>query len=195
MNISGIVMASGLSKRMNQNKLSMKIKDKKIYEYILETLKRCSCLNEVIVVAKDSEILEKANSLNFKTVNNQHSYLGQSNSIRLGLETSENADGYMFFVADQPFIKEETINKLCSIFNENSNKIIIPCYNDKHGNPVIFSKNFKEELINIQGDKGGRVVINNNLQDVINVQFQDEKEFIDIDTIEDYNNIIKKVKS
>lgn len=195
MNISGIVMASGLSKRMNQNKLHMKIKDKKIYEYILETLKMCSCLNEVIVVAKDSEILEKANSLNFKLVHNQHSYLGQSNSIKLGLEISKNADGYMFFVADQPFIKEETINKLCSIFNDNLNKIIIPCYNGKHGNPVIFSKNFKEELMNIEGDKGGRVVINNNLQDVIKVQFEDEKEFVDIDTIEDYNSIIKKVMS
>lgn len=195
MNINAIVMASGLSKRMNQNKLFMKINDKNIYEYILETLKRCSNLNEVIVVAKDLEILQKAQSLNFKIVINEHSNLGQSISIKLGLEASEDADGYMFFVADQPFIKEDTINKLCNIFNENPNKIIIPCYNAMHGNPVIFPKKFKEELANIQGDKGGKVVINNHLQDVIKVEFQDKEEFIDIDTMEVYNNIIKKVKS
>lgn len=189
MNISAIVMASGLSRRMNQNKLHMKIEDKKIYEYILETLKKCSSLSEVIVVANDSEILEKANTLNFKTVFNQHSYLGQSNSINLGLEASAYADGYMFFVADQPFIREDTIDKICNIFNDNLNKIIIPCYNDRHGNPVIFSSRFRDELMNIEGDMGGRVVINNNIQDVIKLQFEDEKEFIDIDTIEDYNNV------
>lgn len=193
MNISAIVMASGLSKRMNQNKLFMDIKNKKIYEYILETIEKCSYLNEVIVVAKDFEILDKASKLRFKIVKNEYSHLGQSVSIKLGLDKSENADGYMFFVADQPFIGEDTIDMLCRIFNDNLNKIIIPCCNGANKNPVIFPKRFKEELLSIEGDIGGKVVIKNNLEHVLKVPIDNESEFIDIDTFEDYESIKMKV--
>lgn len=191
MNISAIVMASGLSKRMNQNKLHMKINDKKIYEYILDTIKKCSCINEVIVVAKDSEILEKADIIGFKAVRNEYSHLGQSVSIKLGIKSTIKSDGYMFFVADQPFIEVDTINKLCSIFYDNSNKIIVPCFNGINKSPVIFPENLKEELLNIEGDIGGRVVIKNNSERVIKVQIGNENEFIDIDTFEDYENLSK----
>lgn len=189
MNISAIVMASGLSKRMNQNKLFMDIKNKKIYEYILETIEKCSYITEVIVVAKDFEIIDKASKLGFKTVRNEYSHLGQSVSIKLGLERSENADGYMFFVADQPFISENTINMLCRIFNDNLNKIIIPCSNGMNKNPVIFPKKFRGELLTLEGDIGGRVVIKNNLEHVLKVPIDNESEFIDIDTFEDYESI------
>lgn len=191
MNISAVVMASGLSKRMNQNKLHMKINDKKIYEYILDTVKFVSCFKEVVVVAKDIEILHRATNLGFKAVKNDYSHLGQSASIKLGIENIEKGDGYMFFVADQPFMTENTIKKLCVIFSDNPNKIIVPSFNGINKNPVIFPKSLKKELLNIQGDIGGRAVIKNNQEYVLRVPINYENEFIDIDTFEDYENLSK----
>lgn len=191
MNISAIVMASGLSKRMNKSKLHMEINDKKIYEFILHTIKSCQCFNEVIVVAKDQEIIEKSESLEFKVIKNEKSFLGQSTSIKLGLTNSKHSQGYMFFVADQPFIKESTIKALIDEFNNNPDKIIIPCYNGKNGNPVIFPLNLKEELLSLEGDIGGKSVINNNIDKVIKVHIKTDYENIDIDTMEDYEKVIK----
>lgn len=191
MNISAIIMASGLSKRMNKNKLQMKINDKKIYEYVLQTVKNCSCFKEVIVVAKDDEILEKAAELNFIAVKNEESFLGQSTSVKLGLRNINQADGYMFFVADQPLIKERTVEKLSNEFKNNPDKIIIPSYNGKRGNPVIFSSIFKDDLLKLEGDKGGRAVINQNLEKIIEVNINNDYENIDIDTMEDYEKVIK----
>jgi molybdenum cofactor cytidylyltransferase len=190
MNISAVIMASGLSRRMTKNKLYLEINKKKIYEYILLTVKQCS-FYEVIVVAKDEDIIQSAVFMGFKAIRNNRSYLGQSVSIRLALENSSDSNGFIFFVADQPFIKVNTILKLCEIFKNNPNKIIIPSLNDSNKNPVIFPSYLKEELMNIEGDRGGKVVIKNNLENALKVNLENEDEFFDIDTLDDYRKAIE----
>ena len=193
MNVSAIIMAAGLSKRMNQEKLKMKINNKFIFEYILDTIKNCyDCFNEVIVVAKDDTILIRAEEFAFKTVKNDISYLGQSTSIILGIQNSNATQGYMFFVADQPFIKEETIRELIRTFEKNPSNIIIASYNGINGNPAIFPEIFSEQLLNLEGDIGGKLIIKNNEDKVIKVHIQSDNEFIDIDTFEDYERIVKE---
>lgn len=191
MNISAIVMASGLSERMKENKLHMKINNKKIYQYILETIKVCSCFQQVIVVSNDEEILNNSRNSRFKTIFNGKSHLGQSMSIRLGVENSQGSDGYMFFVADQPFIKKSTIELLCSTFNDNPGKIIIPSYNGINGNPVIFPVGLKQQLLKIEGDKGGKTVITKNSDKIIKLYIETNDEYFDIDTKDDYDKVIK----
>lgn len=187
MSVSAIIMAAGQSKRMNQDKLTMKIKEKCIYEYIFETINKCiDCFRDVVVVAKEEVILTKAADVGFKAVKNEQSYLGQSESIKLGLKNSYKADGYMFFTADQPFISEETIKELAMTFEKNSNSIVVPCYNGINGSPVIFPEIFKEELLKLQKDTGGKTIIKHNLDKTIKVYIYSEDEHVDIDTMEDY---------
>ncbi|MBP1925770.1 molybdenum cofactor cytidylyltransferase [Sedimentibacter acidaminivorans] len=190
MKISAIVMASGLSRRMNTNKLQMEINNKKIYEYILETIKSNE-FHEVIVVTNDQNINSKAESLGYKTLSNPNAYLGQSVSIKIALENSSESSGYMFFVADQPFVSSNTINIICDIFKNNLDRIIIPSYNGINGNPVLFPCSLKNELMSISGDSGGKAVIKNNLDKVINVEIHNVNEHMDIDTLEDYEKVLK----
>ncbi len=190
MKISAIVMASGLSRRMNTNKLQMEINNKKIYEYILETLKSIE-FYEVVVVTNDQNIKCKAEELGYKTLSNPNAYLGQSASIKTALENISEASGYMFFVADQPFVSSSTINIICDTFKNNLDRIIIPSYNCINGNPVLFPCSLKNELMSISGDSGGKVVIKNNLDKVINVKIHDVNEHMDIDTLEDYEKVLK----
>ncbi len=187
MSVSAIVMAAGLSKRMNQNKLLMKLDGIEIYKYILNTIKECkNYFNEIIVIAKDNDILYYSESLGFKTIVNNISHLGQSTSIKLGLENSNYSEGYMFFVSDQPFVKKETIKQLCDSFVKNQDKIIMASYNGINGNPVIIPHKFKGELISLQGDVGGKHIINNHVDDIIKIFIPTDNEYIDIDTMDDY---------
>ncbi len=188
MKITAIVMASGMSKRMGVNKLRMKIKNKSIYEYVLDTIKKYN-FNEVIVVAKDDDILISAERLGFVGVKNTKYSLGQSESIKAGLEKAKDCDGFMFFVADQPFIRLETIEKLCHEFAHYKANIILPYYNGVRGNPVIFPYDLKEQLISLHNDEGGKVVINNNVDKVMGIDILTKDEFMDIDTIEEYEKV------
>lgn len=194
MNISAIVMASGMSSRMDMDKLHLKINERYIYEYILITLKGYN-FYETIVVAKDDDILHKAESLDFLGLKNTTYFFGQSESIKLALKNSKLTDGYMFFVADQPFIKLSTVEKLCNEFVNNPDKIIIPYYNGIKGNPVVFPSNLKTQLMSIEKDMGGKVVIKNNQDKIIKVNIETDYENLDIDTLDDYDkalNIVKK---
>ncbi|MGD9569222.1 MAG: nucleotidyltransferase family protein [Sedimentibacter sp.] len=189
MSVSAIIMAAGSSIRMNQDKLKMKIKEKCIYQYIFEKINSSKCFNEVIVVAKDHDILKKSIEMGFKTVLNDKSYLGQSQSIRLGILNLSDAEGYMFFTADQPFISEETIKELVNTFEKNPNNITVPCYNGICGSPAIFPAIYKNQLLKLSGDTGGKIIIKDNEDKLIRVNIQSKDELIDIDTMEDYRRV------
>lgn len=188
MKLSAIVMASGHSLRMKKDKLLLKLNNKEIFTYIVDTISDCN-FYEKIIVARKEKVLDYSKNKGFITIKNNKSENGQSESIKLGVKNSTNVDGYMFFVADQPFIKIETINKLVETFNKNPEKIIIPFYNNIKGNPIIFPSSLKDELLEIEKDKGGSAVIKNNKKLIKKVFIKTELENIDIDTKEAYDEL------
>ncbi|HBV68589.1 MAG TPA: hypothetical protein DEF04_10690 [Clostridiales bacterium] len=171
----------------------MKIDDSFIFEYIFDTVKSCEHLfEEVIAVAKDDDVLRKASSLGFKDIRNVNSYLGQSSTIKLGVQNSATVDGFMFFVADQPFISKNTIKSMLGIFDQKPDNIIVSCCNGINRNPVIFPIEFKSDLLKLEGDMGGRIILKSNTYKIIKVHVQSEHEFKDIDTMQDYEEAIGK---
>jgi len=193
MSISAIIMAAGLSKRMNRDKLLMKIKGKFIFEFIFETINKCKdCFEDVIIVAKEEIILVRAIEYGFIAVKNDNSHLGQSESIKLGINNSSIVGGFMFFTADQPFVSAKTIKELTRTFESNPNNIVVPCYKGINGSPAIFPEIFKNHLLELQGETGGRIIIKDNFDKTIIVHINSSDEHIDIDTIEDYIKVCKQ---
>lgn len=186
--ITGIIMASGFSKRMGRDKLLIEINGKKIIERVIETLMD-SNLDEIILIYRTEEVRKIAESYGIKTVYNPNAHLGQSQSVVLGVENSRY-DTYMFFVCDQPFLSFELINDLIEEYNKSPSNIVIPCYQDKINMPIIFPMDFKEDLLNVEGDKGGREIIHKNPTRVKKVEVQDEILVKDIDTIEDSEELL-----
>ncbi|MFT8315341.1 MAG: molybdenum cofactor cytidylyltransferase [Clostridium sp.] len=185
MKITAIVMASGYARRMGENKLLLKYKGKTFIQHTLDKVKKCNFYSK-IVVARDKAIIELAESLDFKTVKNEWADKGQSEAIKLGLNNSPVSDGYMFFTSDQPLLDIETIELLMDAFYKNSNSIIVPRFMGRKGSPVVFSSKFFKELIQLQGDTGGKKVINDHRESIIFVDVKREEVLMDVDTWEDY---------
>lgn len=181
--INAIIMASGLSKRMGDNKLLLDFNGMPMIEHAFIEISEC-CFNEVIVVSQYKEILNLSKKYKFKSVYNKNACIGQSESIKLGILNSSKCDGYMFFVGDQPFIESFYINKIIDKFNEDKNYIVIPRYGNENGNPVIFPYNKKINLLTLKDDEKGKKVINESSKlKYINVS---ENMLIDIDNKVDY---------
>ncbi len=172
---------------MGQNKLLMNYKNKPIIQHTLETINKCN-LQEKILVTKYKQIETIGKKLGYKVVTNENPQKGQSESIKLGLLHSKESEGYIFFVGDQPLLKEETINKLINTFKEYKTYIIIPRYEGKNGSPVIYPSIYKEELLKLQGDKGGKQIIKTSSK--IKYIEVDKESLLDIDTEKDYENLI-----
>lgn len=189
--VNAVIMASGYSTRMGENKLLLPFKGKPIIEHVIDAIKECT-FNEIILVGKENQILDIGKNKNILTVLNTESYKGQSQSIKLGILNTCASDGYMFFTADQPLIDSYTINLLLDTFMKNKNSIIVPRYKTKAGSPTIFSTKFKDQLLNLQGDVGGKAIINNHLSEVLFIDLKSDYSLLDVDTVKDYEYILTK---
>lgn len=193
--IIAIILASGQGKRMGQNKLLLNFHGKPLVQWVIEKVRSIE-FKEIILVYKDDCVKAIGKKYGLHTIYNEKSYLGQSQGIKIALsEVSKSSKGFMFFTGDQPLLREDTIKKLVKRFNENGG-IIVPRVNGENKIPTIFSSEFYDELMELQGDIGGRPVIKNNLDKVTFVSFDSSNEFFDIDTKEDFkvlsNNYISK---
>lgn len=187
--ISAIIMASGFSRRMGENKLLMKYNDKFLIEYTLDIISKFD-FEEKIIVTQYEKIKEIGKNLNFKVVINKYPNKGISESIKLGIKNCGESEGYMFFVSDQPLLDKNDIEKLIKAFKEDTSFIIIPKYNNNLGNPVIYPKKYKKDILNLQGDKGGKSIIKS--CDKIKYVNVCENTLFDIDNIDDFNNLLKR---
>ncbi|MEJ8554231.1 molybdenum cofactor cytidylyltransferase [Tepidibacter sp. Z1-5] len=184
--ITGIIMASGFSKRMNKDKLTLDFGGVSIIEMVIKAIKE-SNIDEIILVYRDEKIKEIGIKNKVKTVYNDRAELGQSESIKFGINASNiETDGFMFFVGDQPFLDTSIINKLIDVFKKENTDIVAPIYKDKRGNPIIFSSKLKDQLLRIEGDDGGKSIIGNIYDEVKFVHFDNEIARLDIDTWDEY---------
>lgn len=116
-----------------------------------------------------------------------HEFPGRNDTVRLGLEAvGKEAGACMFCTADQPFVQRETIQRMVSVSGQESDKIIRLSYGEQEGNPVIFPRWTFEELLHLPEGKGGGVVMNRYRDFLVKVSALEERELVDIDTVEEY---------
>ncbi len=186
--ISGIILASGFSKRMKTDKLLMPIKKIPLVKRAINAA-TTSLLDQIILIYRNEKILNLTND-KIKTVYNNLAYLGQSAAIKKGINACDKkTEAYLFMVADQPFIDKITINKIINLHKKNLKNIIVPLYDSQKGNPVLFPSSFKKNLLEIKGDTGGRVIINKYKDKVKYIKIDNKHIGIDIDTEKDLKQI------
>lgn len=187
--ISGIILASGFSNRMGQDKLLLQIDQTTIVEKVIQAAV-ASVLDEVILVYRRNAVETITASYPIKAVHNIDAEKGQSTSVIRGIHAAAPAtEAYVFMVGDQPFLNATTINRLAACHAEHPKKIIVPTYDGRNGNPVLFPSSYKNDLLNIQGDRGGRTVIEAAGDNVIHIKIAHSHIGYDVDTPEDFSKI------
>ena len=99
--------------------------------------------------------------------------------------------GFLFCTADQPFLQADSIRDLCAVFQNNPNRIVSAAFNGKHCSPVIFPVALADELSRLDGNIGGRTVMNAHLDLILHSPLRSEMEAFDIDTPEDFKRAEK----
>lgn len=188
MKITGIIQASGFSKRMKKDKLLMKIQGEILIERVIKAAVESS-LDEIILVYRQIEVKEIGEKYNIRTIYNENAHLGQSESMKLGIIEASDSDAYMFFVGDQPLITKELINKLIGEFKNTNINIVVPYYGEERGTPIIISSKYREELLRVEGDIGAREIVKNNPCDIKKVFISNILQGMDIDKEEDIQSL------
>ncbi|WP_443598290.1 nucleotidyltransferase family protein [Agathobacter sp.] len=108
----------------------------------------------------------------------------QEKSSGVSQNFAETEEYYMFAVADQPYLKSQSVIKLIDKVLENSEDerlaFSLRC-KDAEGNPCVFNSSLVPQLLSLEGDKGGRSVAKKH--DCVYVDIADASELMDIDTL------------
>jgi len=191
--VSAILLAAGESKRMGKPKLLLPFGKGTILGQTIDNL-LSSKVNEIIVVVgyRAQEMIKAIANRPVKVVVNPIYHQGMSTSIIVGLNLVDNkAQRLMIALADQPLINNKIFNRLVEESLGANKGITIPIYRGKRGNPIIFSTKYKEKLLSLKGDVGGKQIIKQHPDDILEVAIDSKSINIDIDTMGNYYSYLK----
>lgn len=190
--ISAILLTAGQSKRMGELKQLMPLGRSTIVEQAVTNMLE-SLVDEVIVVVgyKAEDVIEAISDKAIKVAINPDYDEGMSTSIIAGLNmVHSKIQAVMIALGDQPLVNSQTINILIEEFCNHDKGIAVPTYQGRRGHPVIFAIKYKEELLKLKGDVGGRQIIKDHPDDVLEVVVASESILVDFDTTDDYQGYV-----
>ena len=190
--IYGIILAAGEGKRMGKVKLTLPLGDKQLIEWVLQAVKLTPFDKYFLVVRpEDKEMIKTGEKWGAEIVLNSEYRSGMSSSIKKALHqiSSEELEGFFVILGDQPFINPSLLYKMLRAFTPGKKEMIVPFYKDRQGNPVFFDGYWKDELMKLSGDVGGRVLIKAYPERIKRFKISDESILLDIDREEDYQKI------
>ena len=191
--ISAVILAAGESRRMGkQNKLLLPVGG----EALLVKLVTSVCASDVgqvlVVIGHEAEkIRRELNEFPLNFVYNPNFSEGMTTSIKYGVKVvSHECDGLLICLGDMPFINTSEINKLIHAYVQNRIKekklIVVPVFQGKRGNPVLFSSEFRNDILDHKKESGCKGVIRNNSESVMEIQMDNDNILLDVDTQEDF---------
>jgi molybdenum cofactor cytidylyltransferase len=185
--ISTILLAAGLSTRMEKDKLLLEYNSKTFLEHSIDLLIKLPVYERIIVTTQARQKHVRLPHT-IKLCINPHPEQGISSSIRAGIEAATGTH-YLFLNADQPKLTAKDLQPLLDAATTNPESIILPIIDSKPCTPTIFPSTFREKLKKLHGDNGGRIIRDANKKLWYTIQPANQENFTDIDNADEYINL------
>lgn len=190
MKTGAVIVAAGMSTRMNEFKQLMKIGDLTIVERVVLNFLRVGIKEIVVVTGYRAEQVEKAlyhKGITFlRNENYENSQMLDSAKIGLAY-LKDRCDQVFFCPVDVPFFTEETMKKLIS----QHGSIVVPKCRNKLGHPIKIKTLLIPAILDYQGEGGLRGALDSLNIEFVSIPVQDEGILMDLDTPEDYQQILE----
>lgn len=184
--IGCVIMASGLSKRFGRNKLVEEFQGKTLIQRILDTTGDGMFARRV-VVTRSEEVRQICEAQHVPVI--FHELPGRNDTVRLGIDEMSGMDGCVFCPSDQPLLRKESLKRIVEAFSQKRSGMFRLSYGEKQGTPILFGKEYFEELAHLPEKKGGSYLAKKYPEQVELISAEDELELFDIDTTEDLERL------
>jgi molybdenum cofactor cytidylyltransferase len=186
--VAAVVLAAGRSTRMGgPNKLVAEIAHRPLVRIAAEEA-LASRAKPVIVVTghQQPEVEQALAGLPVTMVHNPDFAQGLGTSLRTGIAAvPSTADAAIVCLGDMPHVDAGLIDRLIAAFDPARGAlVVVPTFEGKRGNPVLWSRRFFPDLMAVEGDVGARHLIGRYPEAVVEVAVDDRGAFVDIDTPE-----------
>src|SRR5207302_3613979 len=157
--IAAVVLAAGLSSRMGANKMLQEWRGKPLLRWCAEAALASQASPVVVVTGHDAGRTEAALlGLNVRFVRNPSYRDGLSTSVKAGLAAlPDSADGALIMLGDMPEITAKLLDRMIAAFPPaDGRSICVASHAGRRGNPVLWSRQFFDEIARMTGDTGAK---------------------------------------
>jgi molybdenum cofactor cytidylyltransferase len=186
--VAAVVLAAGRSTRMGgPNKLLADIARRPLVRIAAEEALASRAKPVIVVTGHQREQVEKALAgLPVELVHNPDFADGLGTSVRAGIAAvPADADGAIVCLGDMPQVDAGLIDRLIAAFDPDQGALVVmPTFEGRRGNPVLWSRRFFPDLTAIEGDVGARHLIGRYSEAVVEVPLAGKAALVDVDTPE-----------
>ena len=185
---AAIILAAGSSTRMGAAKQLLRLDGRPLLQHVLDNV-RASDVGEIILVlgASAEAIRGEIDARHERVVLNENYQEGMGTSLKAGLSSvNSKTEAALIILADQPFVRPETLNQLISQHVRSKAQIVIPLYRGFRGNPVLLDRAVFPEVMALGGDTGCRAIFGDHLEGIVKVPVDDVGILLDIDRKSDF---------
>ncbi|QNA46731.1 nucleotidyltransferase family protein [Lacibacter sediminis] len=187
-----IILAAGASSRLGSPKQLLAYSGATLLQHSIDAAQSSDASSVLVVLGANADLIKsEIGHTAANVVVNPEWKEGMASTIRCGLQTlvemHPETEALIFMVADQPFVTAALLNNLMELNRNEQRSIVASKYGSTFGTPVLFTKRFFPELMELTGDVGAKSLVRKYMDEATFVSFP--KGEIDIDTVEDYKNL------
>lgn len=187
-----IVLAAGASTRMKTQKMLLPFKGKTIIETVIDNALKVTDKVVVVLGSHKEDISEKLAGKNVSLTINENYLQGMLSSVVCGFQNlPEKVDAVLVFLGDQPQVPCEAAEMVINNWEKTGKGIVIPTFSGKRGHPILIEARYKNEIENLDHEKGLRQLMEIRKNDILEVKCPFPEILRDIDTPKEYDDEIK----
>ena len=160
--ISGLLLASGASRRFGSNKLVAPLDGRPVVRWSAESLASAVDQTWVVVSAQSVDVRTALHGLPVRWVENAAAHEGMASSIRAGIAVlPAEADAVVITLGDQPLIDRDVIRRVVAEWRAAPapHGAVVASYADGRGHPALFGAALFPALLALEGDRGARELL------------------------------------
>jgi molybdenum cofactor cytidylyltransferase len=190
---AALILAAGLSSRMKQFKPLLSIGSETITSRLISTFLSSEVEVYLVIGHRGNELKKSVQNLDITIIENKEYEKGMFSSIQAGVRALK--PGYKaFFVSpvDIPLVRAFTIRQLIAAYDMHPGKIYYPIFGGKRGHPPLIPMTLAPAIEKWDSEGGLRALLEGYKEIALEIEVPDKYILIDIDTIEDYKELVEK---
>ena len=183
--VVGILLGGGKSTRFGTDKLLHPLPDgTPIALASALAMGRALARFAVVVRPDHGALAELLRANGIQIISAPEASQGMGASLARGVRELSDATGWVIGLADMPFIRPRTIAAVGSALEDGA-ELAAPLYRGRRGHPVGFSSRYREALLGLSGDEGGKALLRDGRTRIRLIECDDPGVGLDIDTVAD----------
>lgn len=196
MNLTGLILAAGASRRMGTPKALLPIDGETFLDRLIAAFEP-HCAPVLVVLGHDAETIRAGirRGGDVRFVLNPNPERGQLSSLQCGLsEVPESSGGVVFTPVDYPRIKSSTIAALAAAFRDapGEHAVVVPTFQGRRGHPVCIARQLIPDLLGLPQDSRAREIIHRNVHRTRYVEVDSAGILRDVDDPATYRQVVKQ---